>query len=282
MRFSDDQTSSESDRDYEVGYGKPPKHSQFQPGHSGNSQGRPAGTLHPTAILKRNLLEKMLVKKNGREIKITKLEVFIEQIINGAMTTEYPCVVFLFKYGGLGRKLEEASRELETGMSHETATIIRALLGELETATPNITEPSGEPSSRIGPVRVQPQVKGNIEGQVQPVGYRNPPVHSRFRKGQSGNPAGRPRNSRAFVTLVQRKLLEPVAILENGRKRTNSKQEAILKQIVNKALKGNNRFRALLLEYVPVMDLVLRKRPVPRRVEVERIKRELGSWVSDD
>ena len=81
---------------------------------------------------------------------------------------------------------------------------------------------------------------------------------------------------------MQRKLLEPVAIQENGRKQTISKQEAILKQIVNKALKGNNRFRALLLEYVPAMDLVLRKRPVPPRVEVERIKRELGSWGFED
>jgi hypothetical protein len=81
---------------------------------------------------------------------------------------------------------------------------------------------------------------------------------------------------------VQRKLLEGVAIKEDGREQTISKQAAILKQIENKALQGNNRYRALLLEYVPAMDLVLRRRPVPPRVEVERIKRELESWVSED
>lgn len=143
-------------------------------------------------------------------------------------------------------------------------------------------EPSGEPSSPPGSAREQLQVEENVEGQVQRVGYGNPPIYSQFRKGQSGNPAGRPRNSRDFATIVHRKLLEGVAIKENGREQTISKQEAFLKQIVNKALQGNNRLRALLLEYLPAMDLVLRKRPVPPRVQVERIKRELGSWVYDD
>jgi hypothetical protein len=73
--------------------------------------------------------------------------------------------------------------------------------------------------------------------------------------------------------------LEKVVIVDNGRKLILSKQDVILKQIVNKALKGNHRFRALLLEYVPSMDLVLRRRPVPLRVAFERIKRSL---LSDD
>jgi hypothetical protein len=288
MRFSDDQTSSESNRDYEVGYGRPPKHTQFQPGYSGNPRGKPAGAFHPATILKRTLLEKIPVKKNGREIKITKLEAFVEQIINDAMNPDYVPVLFLFRHAGLGRKLEERIREREKGMSHETANQIRALLGgdcetaDCETDSPSTGEPSGEPSSPPGHARDQLQIKENVEGQVQPVGYGNPPIYSQFRKGQSGNPAGRPRISKDFTAITRRMLLERVAITENGRRQTLSKQEVILKQIVNKALKGNNRFRALLLEYVPAMDLLLRRRPVPRRVLVERIKRSLGSWFSDD
>ena len=74
-------------------------------------------------------------------------------------------------------------------------------------------------------------------------------------------------------------LLEQVVIVESGRKLTLSKQGVILRQIVNKALARNNRFRALLLKYVPSMDLVLRSRPIPARVAFERIKRSL---LSDD
>jgi hypothetical protein len=279
MRFSDDQQSSESDRNYKVGYGRPPKHSRFKPGHSGNQRGKPAGARHPATILKTTLLEKIPVKQNGREIKITKLDVFIAQLINDAMRPEYFSVRLLFKHAGLGLKLEEAIREQDGGISPEVSDLIRrALLGEdIETATLTIGEPSGEPSSLSGRLRDQLQVKQSAEGQVQRVGYGNPPIRSQFRKGQSGNPAGRPRISKDFATITRRMLLERVSIVENGRKLTLSKQDVILRQIVNKALGGSYRFRALLLEYVPSMDLVLRRRPVPPRVAFERIKRSLFS-----
>jgi hypothetical protein len=277
MRFSDDQKSSESDRNYKVGYGKPPKHSRFQPGHSGNQRGKAAGARHPTTILKQSLLEAVLVKQSGREIKTTKLKVFIAQIINDAMRADYFSVVLLFRYTGLGLKLSEPTRAQGGGISPEAADLIRrALLGEdVETETLSIDKPRSEPSSLSGQVNDQPQVTQGAD--AQRVGYGNPPMHSRFQKGQSGNSAGRPRISKDFASITRRMLLEQVVIVEGGRKQTLSRQDVILKQIVNKALGRNNRFRALLLKYVPSMDLVLRRRPVPPRVAFERIKRSLLS-----
>jgi hypothetical protein len=276
MRFSDDQQSSESDRNYKVGYRKPPKYSRFQPGHSGNQRRKPAGARHhPATILKRTLLEKVPVKQNGREIMITKLDAFIAQIIHDATRSEYFSVRLLFRYAGLGLKLEEAIREKDGGISPEVGDLIRrALLGEdIETATLSV----GEQSLPSEAVRNQLQVKESAEGQVQRVGYGNPPIHSRFQKGRSGNSAGRPRISKDFATITRRMLLERIPIVENGRKQTLSKQDVILRQIVHKALERNNRFRALLLEYVPSMDLVLRRRSVPPGVAFERIKRSLFS-----
>jgi uncharacterized protein DUF5681 len=277
MRFSGDQKSSESDSSYKVGYGKPPKSSRFQPGHSGNLQGKPAGAWHPATILKQTLLEAVLVKQSGREIKTTKLKVFIAQIINDAMGADYFSVLLLFRYTGLGLKLSEPTREQGGGISPEAADLIRrALLGEdVETETLSIDKPRGEPSSLPGHVSDQPQLKQGAD--AQRVGYGNPPMHSRFQKGYSGNPAGRPRISKDFASITRRMLLEQVVIVEGGRKQTLSRQDVILKQIVNKALGRNNRFRALLLKYVPSMDLVLRRRPVPPRVAFERIKRSLFS-----
>ena len=213
MRFSDDQQSSESDRNYKVGYGRPPKHSRFQPGHSGNSRGKPADARHPATILKRALLEKIPVKQYGREIKITKLDVFISQLINDAMRPEYFSVQLLFKHAGLGLKLEEAIREQDGGISPEVGNLIRrALVGEdIETAMLSIGDPSGEPSLPSGRVIDQLQVKDSAEGQVQRVGYRNPPMHSRFQKGRSGNSAGRPRISKDFASITRRMLLERVS-----------------------------------------------------------------------
>src|SRR5215831_15557093 len=56
------------------------------------------------------------------------------------------------------------------------------------------------------------------------VGYGRPPRHSRFAKGQSGNPKGRPGGAKNFSTLLTEALNELVAIAENGARRKISTQ----------------------------------------------------------
>jgi len=79
------------------------------------------------------------------------------------------------------------------------------------------------------------------------VGYGKPPAPSRFRKGQSGNPKGRPQGSKNLSTLLDDALNEPVVVSENGKRRRITKREAVLKQLVNKAASGNPRAIQLLL-----------------------------------
>jgi len=73
------------------------------------------------------------------------------------------------------------------------------------------------------------------------VGYGNPPTHSQFRKGQSGNARGRPKNSRNFTTDLREVLSETMTITENGRPRKISTQLAALLRLREKALKGDAR-----------------------------------------
>ena len=80
------------------------------------------------------------------------------------------------------------------------------------------------------------------------VGYGKPPRHTRFEKGRSGNPKGRPSGSKNMSTLFTEALNETVIIAENGGRRKISKRQAIVKQIVNKAAKGDWRCTKLLLE----------------------------------
>ena len=79
------------------------------------------------------------------------------------------------------------------------------------------------------------------------VGYARPPVHSRFRKGSSGNPAGRPRGCRNLSTLVTEELDKSVPVREGGRIRAMSKRAALLASMVNRALQGDARMTSLLL-----------------------------------
>jgi hypothetical protein len=80
------------------------------------------------------------------------------------------------------------------------------------------------------------------------VGYGKPPLHSRFKKGQSGNPRGRPPGAKNLSTLLNEALNEPVVITENGGRRKVSKRQASLKQLVNEAAKGNWRALKLLVD----------------------------------
>ena len=80
------------------------------------------------------------------------------------------------------------------------------------------------------------------------VSYGKPPRHTRFEKGRSGNPKGRASGAKNLSTLFIEALNETVIIAENGGRRKISKRQAIVKQIVNKAAKGDWRCTKLLLE----------------------------------
>ena len=73
------------------------------------------------------------------------------------------------------------------------------------------------------------------------VGYKKPPMQTRFKKGQSGNRLGRPKDVRNFKTDVRKQLNEPVTVREGGSVRTVSSQEAGLMKLRAKALAGDQR-----------------------------------------
>lgn len=71
-------------RTNDVGYGKPPEHSRFKQGRSGNPQGRPKGTLNMATVLARTLREKVVVDEDGKRKTVSKLEAAIAQLVSKA------------------------------------------------------------------------------------------------------------------------------------------------------------------------------------------------------
>lgn len=70
--------------DYDVGYGKPPLHTRFQPGQTGNPQGRPKGSKNLKTDLLEELAETMRVTEGGRERRISKQRALIKaQVARG-------------------------------------------------------------------------------------------------------------------------------------------------------------------------------------------------------
>ncbi len=79
------------------------------------------------------------------------------------------------------------------------------------------------------------------------VGYKRPPIQTRFQKGQSGNPRGPQKGVRNFAADVKRSLEIPVTLNDQGRAKRVSTQEALVLRLREKALKGDNRALETLL-----------------------------------
>jgi hypothetical protein len=73
---------------YAVGYGRPPKATQFAKGESGNPRGRPKGTRTVGAMLQEILRQKISVTENGKTRRLPALEVILRRLANDAIRSE--------------------------------------------------------------------------------------------------------------------------------------------------------------------------------------------------
>ena len=80
------------------------------------------------------------------------------------------------------------------------------------------------------------------------VGYGKPPKHSRFQPGESGNPAGRPKDSRNIKKVLRDVAQETIDMKEDGQRMRVSKQEALIRGLMASALKGDTRAAKLLID----------------------------------
>jgi hypothetical protein len=83
------------------------------------------------------------------------------------------------------------------------------------------------------------------------VGKGRPPQWTRWKKGQSGNPKGRPKGAKNLATIFNEALNQKFEIQEKGKTRKITAREGIVRRLINEALKGNIKATAFVLAKEP-------------------------------
>ena len=73
------------EQEYEIGYGKPPEHTRFQPGQSGNPKGRPKGRKNVSTIVNEVLHERITAQEGSKVRSMSRLEAIIRSLSVRAM-----------------------------------------------------------------------------------------------------------------------------------------------------------------------------------------------------
>jgi hypothetical protein len=93
------------------------------------------------------------------------------------------------------------------------------------------------------------------------VGYGRPPDHTRFKKGQTGNPKGRPKGHANAKTIASRVISERVTMREGDKAREMTKLEGLLQAHLVKAIKGDARSASMVIGFLARLGLLADTEP---------------------
>jgi hypothetical protein len=102
------------------------------------------------------------------------------------------------------------------------------------------------------------------------VGYGRPPQATKFTKGKTSNPRGRPKGSRTVGAILQDILRQKIAVTENGKTRRIAALEVMLRRLANDAMRSDAKAMKLLLA---LLD---------RYAETTEAKIQLGELLAED
>jgi Family of unknown function (DUF5681) len=80
------------------------------------------------------------------------------------------------------------------------------------------------------------------------VGYQKPPTKHQFKKGQSGNPKGRPKGSKNMKTMFEEVLRQPVVVRQGDRQKSVPTMQAAVMAMTTQAMRGNTKAFELVLK----------------------------------
>lgn len=120
-----DYTNNKNDKDNEYGYGKPPENSQFKPGQSVNPKGRPKGSKNTYTLLNEILNQKINIKENNENIKITKKVAMLTQLVNKGVKGDMKAISALLPHMLVADAKEEDKDKVLESLNQDDKAIIQ-------------------------------------------------------------------------------------------------------------------------------------------------------------
>lgn len=97
-------------------------------------------------------------------------------------------------------------------------------------------------------VRRRPEQEAAPAEKSDKVGYKNPPKHSQFKKGVSGNAKGRPRGAKGLKTIAREKLSQKVVVKTAAGPKRMTRLDAMFLKMVELSFAGNIRAAQFCLQ----------------------------------
>lgn len=123
-----------SPNDEPVGYGRPPRHSRFKPGKSGNPAGRPRGVGSLKSDLADELSQKVQVRENGRTMVLSKQRLAVKALVTKSINGHVPASRTLFELvretQGFGN--DASGNEASGRLDENDEAVIASLLARMD------------------------------------------------------------------------------------------------------------------------------------------------------
>lgn len=154
---------------YEVGYGKPPKHSQFQPGQSGNRRGRPKGASNKItsnslyALIDREASRMVSVMNGDQKLTMTMANLVIKTLIKLAAQGNTRAMGMFFEHL---KVIEEKGLAEEAKLAKQQAADFEALLESMTDEQLITFEELMAQLAKTTPSSPSPQRRGRRKGQI--------------------------------------------------------------------------------------------------------------------
>ena len=136
-----------TDAEDRVGYRRPPKHSRFQPGRSGNPRGRPPGVKSLSDIVRKIVGQKVTITENGRTRRVPRLEAILLRAAGEASRGDARALRLLLQLTERYGESAQTGAERETTAAEDIA-ILRRYLPDFDDPSPAGLDPETDADAR--------------------------------------------------------------------------------------------------------------------------------------